>query len=79
MAGAEGLAATANLVGLDVVLAGMERLALAVDGEVPPPAAGVVRCALVLDVRDAPAPDQAPRLTPLESSVYPANGRHRWR
>lgn len=45
----------AHLVELDVVLAGVEGLALAVDIEVPAPAAGIVMRAIVPNVGDAPA------------------------
>ena len=43
------------LVEGDVVLAGVEGLCLAVDIEVPPPAAGVVMRTVILDVGNAPA------------------------
>ena len=45
----------AHLVELDVVLAGVEGLTLAVDVEVSAPAAGIVVRAIVPDVGDAPA------------------------
>lgn len=45
----------AHLVELDVVLAGVEGLALAIDVKVPAPAAGIVMRAIVPDVGDAPA------------------------
>lgn len=53
---AEHGAARAHLVRLDVVLAGVEDLLLAADGELLVPAAAKVRRALVRQVRDAPGP-----------------------